>query len=113
MIDTSTLATLKNSREKLIVLYLATAYRPMRLHEISKAIGVHRNRCGESLKILVEAGFITQFDEFDTTFYCLEAAPAQPQGTAEGASQPPPFSPLCVESADSLESINVTYEQYN
>jgi len=77
MIDPAILLGLKNSREKLIVLYLATAYRPMRVHEISKAIGVHRNRCSESLKNLVELGTISQFDEFDTTFYSLEVPSAQ------------------------------------
>ena len=45
MIDSTTIAPLKNTVEKLIVLYLKTAYRPMRLVEIVKALGINRQTC--------------------------------------------------------------------
>jgi DNA-binding IclR family transcriptional regulator len=51
-------ATLKNVVEKLIVIYLQTAYRPLRLAEIVKALGINRKNCSKSLHCLIETGFI-------------------------------------------------------
>ena len=71
MIDFAAIAPLKNTVEKLIVLYLKTAYRPMRLVEIVKALGINRQGCSRSLKKLTEGGVIIKRTEFDTDFYTL------------------------------------------
>jgi len=64
------LAALKNTGEKLIALYLTTAYRPMRLAEIVKALGMDRKHIEDLLKKLTTGGIVVKFTEFDSTFYC-------------------------------------------
>ena len=75
MIDSASIAPLKNTVEKLIVLYLKTAYRPMRLVEIVKALGINRQGCSRTLKKLEDNGIIIKQTEFDTDFYILPHVP--------------------------------------